>query len=77
MPVESLNNQSDMAQQILQWWEMIEQQTIILSLDYSYVIHTDIADCYNSIYTHAIAWAVEGKKVAKNNRKKCKSWELH
>ena len=69
LPVESLNNQSDMAQQILQWWEMIEQQTIILSLDYSYVIHTDIADCYNSIYTHAIAWAVEGKKVAKNNRK--------
>ena len=30
---------------------------------------TDVADCYGSIYTHSIAWAVEGKKIAKENRK--------
>ena len=70
IPVESLNSQSDIAQQILQWWEMLEQQSIILSMECSNVIHTDIADCYNSIYTHAIAWAIEGKNTSKNNRKR-------
>lgn len=37
-------------------------------LDYDYCIQTDITDCYSSIYTHTIAWAIQGKKVAKQNR---------
>lgn len=40
----------------------------MLSLEYDYVFDTDVADCYGSIYTHSIAWAVEGKKIAKANR---------
>ena len=47
----------------------MEQQSILLSLEYDYVFDTDVADCYGSIYTHSIAWAVEGKKIAKENRK--------
>lgn len=70
IPVQSENKQSDKAQQISNWWEQVEQQSILLSLEYDYVFDTDVADCYGSIYTHSIAWAVEGRKKAKNNRKK-------
>jgi hypothetical protein len=67
IPVQATNNQSDKAQQIMQWWEEVEQQSILLSLDYEYVFDTDIADCYSSIYTHSIAWAVETKCLAKSD----------
>ena len=69
IPVQSESKQSDKAQQISNWWEQVEQQSILLSLEYDYVFDTDVADCYGSIYTHSIAWAVEGRKKAKNNRK--------
>ena len=69
IPVQSESKQSDKAQQISNWWEQVEQQSIVLSLEYDYVFDTDVADCYGSIYTHSIAWAVEGKKIAKENRK--------
>jgi hypothetical protein len=34
-------------------------------LDFGFVFHADVADCYSSIYTHAVAWALHGKQVAK------------
>ncbi|TNH07007.1 RNA-directed DNA polymerase, partial [Pasteurellaceae bacterium Phil11] len=68
IPVEAQNGQADKAQQISQWWEKVEQESISLSLEYDYVFDTDIADCYGSIYTHSIAWAIEDKTVAKTNR---------
>lgn len=68
IPVRSEINQSDKAQQISSWWEQVEQQSILLSLEYDYIFDTDVADCYGSVYTHAIAWAIEGKTKAKQNR---------
>lgn len=68
IPVMSLSKEKDKAEQIKQWWEEIEQESIILSLDFAYVFHTDIVDCYSSIYTHSIAWALHTKKVAKAKR---------
>ena len=68
IPVEAFNNKNDKAEQILQWWEQIEQESIFLSLDYRFSYDTDIADCYGSIYTHSIAWAVETTQVAKDDR---------
>ena len=68
IPVQSKNKQSDKAQQILNWWEQVEQQSILLSLKYDYVFDTDVADCYGSIYTHSIAWAVESKTIAKSKQ---------
>lgn len=68
IPVQSENKQSDKAQQISNWWEEVEQKSILLSLEYDYIFDTDVADCYGSVYTHAIAWAVEGKQQAKQNR---------
>ena len=58
----------DRAAMIRQWWEEIEQRSIRLSLDYEYVCHTDIADCYGSLYTHSVAWAMHGKRKAKRRR---------
>lgn len=69
LPVVSESNNSDKAEQISNWWEQIEQKSITLSLDYSYIYHTDIVDCYGSIYTHSIPWALHSKKVSKDNRK--------
>lgn len=59
---------SDTEEQILSWWENLEQAQIKLALDFNYCIHTDITDCYPSIYTHTIAWALHNKEWAKNNR---------
>ncbi len=68
IPVESLSEQSDKAEIVRQWWNEIEQKSIQLALDYEYVLHTDITDCYGSIYTHSISWALHTKTVGKNQR---------
>jgi len=68
IPVQSLSKRKDKAAQILQWWQGIEQQSIELAMEYEYLFHADITDCYASIYTHSIAWALHDKKVAKRQR---------
>ena len=65
IPVESLSDEKDKAEQVSQWWREIEQKSIELALDFEYIFHTDIENCYGSIYTHSIAWALHTKKVAK------------
>lgn len=70
LPVESHTKKKDKAEQILRWWSGIEQKSIELAIDYEFVIHTDISDCYSSIYTHSIAWALHTKPIAKDNRTK-------
>lgn len=53
------------AASINNWWEQIEQQSIELALQYSTVLMTDISECYSSIYTHSIGWAIHGKIKAR------------
>jgi len=65
IPQESLTKRKDQGAQILHWWQGIEQASIALALDYNYAFHADITDCYASIYTHSIAWAVHEKATAK------------
>lgn len=65
-PVISTSKQKDKAAQVLSWWLEMEQRSLELSLEYGHVIHTDVADCYGSIYTHTIAWALHGKTLAKS-----------
>lgn len=69
VPVLSVSNQKDQAEQISHWWREIEQRSIELSIDYEYLIQTDITDCYGAIYTHSIAWALHSKSEAKKNRR--------
>ncbi|MDZ4838417.1 MAG: RNA-directed DNA polymerase [Bacteroidota bacterium] len=68
IPLLSDDQQSDKATSISQWWQAIEQQSLELALKYEYVLHTDIADCYGSIYTHSVPWAIHTKATAKKQR---------
>jgi len=68
IPVRSLSKPKDQAAQISQWWQGIEQGSIELALDYQFVFHADITDCYAAIYTHSIAWAIHDRSIAKVKR---------
>ena len=69
-PVMSVDHQTDVATQIKSWWQSVEQQSLIYSLEFSHLLHTDVADCYSSLYTHSISWALHGLVKAKNNKGK-------
>lgn len=69
-PVVSQSDQKDKAAQIYSWWLEMEQRSLELSLKYDYVLQTDIADCYGSIYTHSFSWALHGKEYAKSKEGK-------
>jgi RNA-directed DNA polymerase len=64
IPVASLTKRKDQAAQVLNWWQGIEQASIELALDYNHVYHADITDCYGSIYTHSVVWAMHTKATA-------------
>ena len=68
IPVVSFSQENDKAEQISQWWQEIEQKSIELSLEYEYLIETDVTDCYGAIYTHSIAWSLHSKPQAKKKR---------
>jgi RNA-directed DNA polymerase len=68
-PVMSLDNQTDVAMQIRSWWQSVEQRSLIHSLEFSHVLHTDVTDCYGSLYTHSISWAIHGLEEAKKNKR--------
>lgn len=63
---ENDNRHSTTGKQILKWWQIFEQRSLSLSVDYKYMLCTDIADFYPSIYTHSIPWAIHGKEESKN-----------
>ncbi|HHO70354.1 MAG TPA: RNA-directed DNA polymerase [Halothiobacillus sp.] len=67
-PVVSLSDEKDKAEQVSHWWHEVEQRSIELSLNYDYLLETDITDCYGAIYTHSIAWALHSKPEAKQKR---------
>lgn len=63
---ENNNRNSAKGEQISKWWRDFEQRSLRLSVDYKYMLCTDIADFYASIYTHSIPWAIHGKEESKN-----------
>lgn len=69
-PVMSVDHQSDVAKQVMNWWQKVEQRSLTYSLKFSHVLHTDVTDCYGSLYTHTISWALHGVEEAKQNRKR-------
>lgn len=72
IPRESDDVHSEKASLIKFWWERIEQESIKKSLEYNYLFRTDISDCYSSIYTHSIEWALDkkGKEAVKKRLRK-------
>lgn len=68
LPQVNYSLQTDTKDTILNWWDNIEQQSIRFAMDYNYMMITDITDCYGSIYTHSITWAMCGKDKAKQKK---------
>lgn len=69
-PVMSLDHQKDVAAQVRGWWQNVEQRSLAYSLEFSHLLHTDVVDCYGSVYTHSIAWALHGLERAKEQKQK-------
>jgi RNA-directed DNA polymerase len=67
-PVLREKGKSVNGSQVWSWWTSVEQRSIELSLEFRYLLHTDVANCYGSVYTHSIAWAIHGQAVAKAKR---------
>lgn len=53
---------------ILNWWNKYEQKSISNGLIYKYLACTDITNCYASVYTHIIPWALHTRNIAKQNK---------
>ena len=68
LPDESLTEENDTAERINQWWLNVEQKSLELALDFQWIIQTDIVNCYASLYTHSVSWALHGKQRAKAER---------
>ncbi len=68
-PVVSSDQQTDVAAQILGWWQAVEQRSLAYSLEYTHLLHTDVTDCYGALYTHSIPWALHGLAAAKDGKK--------
>ncbi|RWX49615.1 Reverse transcriptase (RNA-dependent DNA polymerase) [Candidatus Electrothrix communis] len=68
IPLKVNGKSSDKNVIVYNWWQSVEQQSIVLALKYEYILHIDIADCYGSLYTHSIAWALHTKNEAKKNK---------
>lgn len=60
--------------QIYAWWQLVEQRSITLALEFNDLLHLDITDCYGSLYTHSITWAIhtidEAKKLENRDNSK-------
>lgn len=65
IPTLDTEEKSAKENQIYEWWHKVEQRSITLALEYNHVLHLDIADCYGSLYTHSIVWALHTKEEAK------------
>ena len=68
-PVLSTDDQTDVATQVRSWWQKVEQRSLTYSLQFSHLLHTDVTNCYGSLYTHSIAWALHGVEEAKAKRR--------
>ncbi len=69
LPLNKSDQQkSNQSAQISHWWETVEQESIKLALEFEYIFCTDIVDCYGSLYTHSIPWALHSKDKAKKKK---------
>lgn len=68
IPVVKRSNRKQKAQQILNWLSLFEQSAVKQSLNFSHMACTDIVNCYSSIYTHSIAWALHNEAIAKERK---------
>ena len=70
MPVIPIRGATLTGAQISNWYTRFERRSVELSARYPFILKTDIANCYPSIYTHSISWALHGKDIAKKQKTK-------
>lgn len=69
LPFDVIKKGKNITREIaLYFWNEVEQESIKQSLEFNQMLKVDISNCYGSIYTHTIAWAMIGEEEAKNNR---------
>jgi len=51
-------------------WRIDGTPELDLLLGTKYIVHADISNCFPSVYTHSLPWALVGKQIAKTNRNK-------
>lgn len=61
------SHKTQSGEEISNWINNVERESLKLSLKYSFLYITDISNCYASFYTHSIAWAIHGKQYAKKH----------
>ena len=67
IPRKSLTKEKHSAEQILFWWNEVEQKSVELALDYKCLLLTDLTDCYGSIRTKLLLQALNIEED-KNNQ---------
>ncbi|MEX3015110.1 RNA-directed DNA polymerase [Gymnodinialimonas hymeniacidonis] len=67
-PMASSTSTSHDALQVRNWWLRYEQRSLALSLEYTHLLKTDVSNCYASLYTHSIPWALHGYDFAKQHQ---------
>ncbi len=55
-------------------WKVDGDPILSFILGKKYVVSADVSQCFPSIYTHAIAWSLAGKKKAKDNKGDKRQW---
>ncbi|MGE3277638.1 MAG: RNA-directed DNA polymerase [Vicinamibacterales bacterium] len=53
---------------IYEWTEMAERDLAAEAFRYRCLFTADVKNCYAAIYTHSIAWALHGKRLARKRR---------
>lgn len=69
LPTFEKNAKQTTEASITDYWSKFEQESIAQSIEYQCVAITDITNCYGSIYTHSLSWALHGKEAGKEDRK--------
>jgi hypothetical protein len=66
LPRKSDSKELNMAEQINAWWRQVEQESLKTALEFNYVLDADISNCYGSIYTHSLCWALHSREQCKD-----------
>lgn len=69
LPTFEKNAKQTTEASITDYWSKFEQESIAQSIEYQCIAITDITNCYGSIYTHSLSWALHGKEAGKEDRK--------
>ncbi len=65
IPIVPDSRRSYIKETVLNWGEKVVHVSLSFLLEYSCLACTDITNCYNSVYTHSVEWALLGKEFSK------------